>query len=70
MDKKVMTEGKSWQKPELVVLVRSKPEEAVLHGCKLLARVIAAPDALDGWCQWSPNQQLCNRKPCSAIEAS
>jgi hypothetical protein len=29
MDKKV------WQKPELIVLVRSKPEEAVLTACKL-----------------------------------
>ncbi len=25
---------KVWQKPELVVLVRNKPEEAVLMGCK------------------------------------
>jgi len=25
---------KVWQKPELIVLVRSKPEEAVLLGCK------------------------------------
>lgn len=26
--------NKEWQKPELVVLVRSKPEEAVLAACK------------------------------------
>ena len=25
---------KEWQKPELIVLVRSKPEEAVLAACK------------------------------------
>ena len=25
---------KVWEKPELVVLVRSKPEEGVLAGCK------------------------------------
>ena len=25
-----------WRKPELIVLVRSKPEEAVLVGCKSL----------------------------------
>ena len=25
---------KEWSKPELIVLVRSKPEEAVLYGCK------------------------------------
>jgi hypothetical protein len=31
-----MTESqKAWVKPELIVLVRSKPGEAVLTGCKL-----------------------------------
>jgi len=25
---------KTWKRPELVVLVRSKPEERVLDGCK------------------------------------
>ena len=30
-----MAEGKKeWRKPELIVLVRSKPEEAVLAKCK------------------------------------
>jgi hypothetical protein len=30
-----MTESKKeWKKPELIVLVRSKPEEAVLYTCK------------------------------------
>ena len=29
-----MTEKKKWQSPELIVLVRGKPEEAVLMGCK------------------------------------
>jgi hypothetical protein len=28
------TEKKQWTKPELIVLVRSKPEEAVLVACK------------------------------------
>jgi hypothetical protein len=28
------TEKKQWTKPELIVLVRSKPEEAVLAACK------------------------------------
>ena len=32
-----MTESKkAWVEPELIVLVRSKPEEAVLTGCKVL----------------------------------
>jgi len=34
MDEEIKTQRKQWQKPELVVLVRSKPEEAVLAGCK------------------------------------
>jgi hypothetical protein len=34
MDEKIKTEKRPWQKPELIVLVRSKPEEAVLSGCK------------------------------------
>jgi hypothetical protein len=28
-------EKKEWTEPELIVLVRSKPEEAVLAGCKV-----------------------------------
>jgi hypothetical protein len=28
------TEKKEWTKPELIVLVRNKPEEAVLGACK------------------------------------
>jgi hypothetical protein len=37
LDKKeeAMKEKKVWQKPELVVLVRSNPEEAVLSACKV-----------------------------------
>ena len=27
-------EKKTWEKPELIVIVRSKPEEAVLNACK------------------------------------
>jgi len=29
------TEKSAWQRPELIVLVRSRPEEAVLAGCKI-----------------------------------
>ena len=29
-----MPEKEKWQSPELIVLVRSKPEEAILSGCK------------------------------------
>jgi hypothetical protein len=30
-----MKEGERWTTPELVVLTRHKPEEAVLNGCKV-----------------------------------
>jgi hypothetical protein len=31
----MMKSRREWVKPELIVLVRSKPEEAVLDGCKV-----------------------------------
>ncbi len=34
MGEETKTQKKQWQKPELVVLVRSAPEEAVLTYCK------------------------------------
>lgn len=34
MNKNIRLEKKAWQKPELIVLVRSKPEEMVLAVCK------------------------------------
>jgi hypothetical protein len=36
MNEEPKTEKKQWTKPELIVLVRSKPEEAVLAACKAL----------------------------------
>jgi len=33
-------EKKSWGKPELVVLVRSKPEEGVLTQCKVVGALV------------------------------
>lgn len=35
MDKDIRTEKKPWSKPELIVLLRGNPEEAVLVGCKM-----------------------------------
>ena len=34
MDKKQLPDKKPWKKPELIVLVRSNPEETVLTVCK------------------------------------
>jgi hypothetical protein len=34
----------TWEKPELIVLVRNRPEEAVLVGCKYLDRSAGSPN--------------------------
>jgi hypothetical protein len=34
MEKKILADKKPWQKPELIILVRSNPEETVLGTCK------------------------------------
>ena len=45
---------KTWSKPELIVLVRGKPEEAVLETCKGDGNWTGANSA-DGDCQiWQP----------------
>jgi hypothetical protein len=38
-----------WEKPELTVLTRNKPEEAVLMGCKD-SGVAPGPDSEDMYC--------------------
>ena len=43
------TTKKAWFKPELIVLVRGKPEEGVLTACKL-ASVPGGPFGNNGWC--------------------
>ncbi len=35
MTEPIKIEKKPWQKPELIILVRSKPEEMVLSSCKI-----------------------------------
>ena len=56
MEEKIRTEKKLWSKPELIVLVRSDPEEAVLVGCKRLGTI-----------KGSGNQTDCKTKgqPCA-----
>jgi hypothetical protein len=44
-----MTESKkAWVTPELIVLVRSKPEEAVLGACKYTIERVSAVDNTSG----------------------
>ena len=47
-------EKKSWEKPQLIVLGRSKPEEGVLAACKL------SPATAPG-----PNHKACGDAPNS-----
>ena len=57
-----MTEKKPWTGPELIVLVRNQPEEAVLAVCKLY-NVVGDPYSL-GWQCESANHANCG-SPCS-----
>lgn len=51
-------ESKKWQKPELIALVRSKPEEAVMTACKTYMN-INGPQSSQGDC-YSGNQSNCS----------
>jgi len=56
---------KTWPKPELIVLLRSKPEEAVLLHCKTEKIGIAAGTDIAG--QACGNQMIGSRcNPCQA----
>jgi len=46
---------KSWDKPELVVLFRGKPEESVLTHCKHATPTPVAPYAYHDDCNNSPS---------------
>jgi hypothetical protein len=48
-EKTVKNSHKRWSKPELTVLVRNKPEEAMLTVCKLF---IGAGPASSERCDW------------------
>ena len=55
----IMTERKPWLKPELVVLVRTNPEEAVLTSCKFGTIAITIK-----------GQTRCTSKACKNIQGS
>jgi hypothetical protein len=63
MDEEIKTQRKQWQKPELVVLTRSKPEEAVLTVCKA-GSILGPRTSFTSWCVESgcPN---CLDRPAS-----
>ena len=47
---------KDWKKPELVVLVRSRPEESVLAHCKT-GGIPGAPGGFHGVCFFPPETE-------------
>jgi hypothetical protein len=59
MDEKIKTQRKQWQKPELIVLVRSKPEEAVLSQCKTKHNAIGAAKTANA-CSTGKQCTVCN----------
>lgn len=57
MDKKGRPHEKAWQKPELIMLVRSKPEEAVLTTCKVRGAAVG-PSITNTKCNLNPRTCL------------
>jgi hypothetical protein len=53
---------KEWKTPELIVLVRSKPEENVLKSCKNSTVPTVGPNNVNGICdtQNGPNTGPCH----------
>ena len=62
---------RAWSTPELIVLVRSGPEEAVLTSCKTSNVDVYSFAGADGMCRWlatNPGGNFCGW--CHALEAS
>jgi len=55
---------KQWQKPELAVLERSKPEEAVLLACKTTGKSSGKSTSHSG-CYYNANCSTCNNVAAS-----
>lgn len=52
---------KAWKTPELIILVRSNPEEAVLAACKG-SQVSSGPSYTDLQCNMGPANDLCQAR--------
>jgi hypothetical protein len=63
MEKKSNAGNGKWRKPELIVLVRSKPEESVLNACK--GGSTTGPSAYKTYCH-----VFSDCGSCSSIDAS
>lgn len=65
-----MTKKKTWKKPELIVLVRGKPDEAILQGCKEALAVIDADRRYNTCNEYTISFRRCANWPCLGIVAS
>ena len=63
-------EKKSWTTPELIVLVRSKPEEAVLSGCKMNPAKGPVNGQMDCYQQINIANFLVCLSPCIGLSCS
>jgi hypothetical protein len=63
---------KAWQKPKLVVLLRSKPNEAILTVCKLspTQQVHSGPMPTVDACYWRDSGGLCSMGDCFTTAAT
>lgn len=60
---------KVWSKPELLVLVRGKPAEAVLTGCKS-SYDWNCPESANSACYQSSREMSCFCDQCSGLVSS
>lgn len=61
---------KTWSKPELTVLVRSRPEEAVLTGCKMETANEGPGGGVATCHEWNPKFEKCALSVCLEIADS
>ena len=62
---------KVWEKPKLVVLVRSRPEETILQVCKVSGSEPTGPGITATACTQSDGVLFCEAgTPCSSVTAT
>jgi hypothetical protein len=61
--------NKRWEKPKLVVLVRGKPEEAVLVACKQVSIPAGSPSAIKSNCKRTTSPTTCGGT-CSSVRST
>ncbi len=68
MQKKSKIKKRKWCKPQLIILVRGKPEEMALLVCKIVAFGSGDPTLIHSYCRKSLFEEPC--VDCSDISQS